>query len=326
MRWALLLALCACGERKQQPPPPAASEPVAPADASATDAAGVQPVWLVEIAPLAPRPELVAHAPVVIGDRVIIAGSRTDYRGLDLGTGAEAWQRPGGAALSAPAVFRPTDVLLVHECEVAVAAPRGRAVLTCYDRIDPLAIANRSGGRIHVAEDALGDCAATGGAWRVLSTNPRSLGLLRGACLFDADLEKDGAATRLHDPPGEPERADDVVAVIDGATWRQIISGGKSFVARLDSPSLPGLTVLAAAHTGTRGAAVVRRDSSLAHDYLAAYDRGTILWTWPLPAPPDAAGRGGPVGVTATEQDVLVFFDGSRVARFTAPWARPTGP
>lgn len=325
MRWALLFALCACGERTQQPPP-TASEPVASADGGATEAAGVQPVWLVDLAPLAPRPEIVAHAPVVVGDRVIIAGSRTDYRGLAIDTGAEAWHRPGGASLSAPAVFRATDVLLVHECDVAVAAPRGRAVLTCYDRIDPFAIANRSGGRIHVAEEALGDCTATGGAWRVLSTNPRSLGLLRGSCLFDADLEQDGAATRLHDPPREPERADDVVAVIDGAAWRQVISGGKSFVGRRDSPSLPGLTVLAAAHIGARGAAVVRSDSSLAHDYLAAYDGGAIVWTWPLPAPPDVAGRGGPVGVTVTEQDVIVFFDGSRVARFTAPWGRSTGP
>jgi hypothetical protein len=322
----LVLALFACkGERTPQqesPPPPVVH------DAAAAAAAAASPDWLVDIAPLAPRPELVAHDPVVVGDRVIIAGSRADYRGLDVDTGAEAWARRGGATLSQPTVFAPTDVLLVHECDVATGAPARRAVLTCYERIDPLDIAARSAGRIHVAEDALGDCAAVGGAWRILSTNPRSLGLLRERCLFDADLTRDGVATRLGDPPAEPERAEDVVALIDGTSWRQVIDAGTSSVERRDSPRLPGLTVLAASHLvgTTRGAAVVRRDSSLANDYLAAYDSGAIAWTWPLPAPPDPAGRGGPVGLTATPQHIIVFFDGGRVARFTAPWARSTAP
>ncbi|HUQ01344.1 MAG TPA: hypothetical protein VM261_02560 [Kofleriaceae bacterium] len=325
-----LLALCACGgERTQEqpspPPPPLGANDGAVA---ATDAAGVSPDWLVDITPLAPRPELVAHPPVLVGDRVIIAGSRTDYRGLDVDTGAEAWARRGGANLSQPTVFAMTDVLLVHECDAATGAPPGRAVLTCYERIDPLDIAARSAGRIHVTEEDLGSCTAVGGAWRILSTNPRSLGLLRERCLFDADLTRDGVATRLHDPPPDPERAEDVVAWIDGTPWRQVIAGGKSTVTRRDAPPLPGLTVLAASHlVGTaRGAAVVRSDSSLVHDYLAAYDHGAIAWTWPLPAPPDPAGRGGPIGLTATAQHIIVFFDGGRVARFTAPWARSTAP
>lgn len=287
--------------------------------------AGVQPVWLVDLAPLAPRPELVAHAPVVVGDRILVAGSRTDYRALDIDTGAEAWHRPGGATLSQPTVFRSTDVLLVHACDVAVGAPAGRAVLACYDRVDPFDISVRSGGRIHVDEERFAECAADTGAWKILSSNPRSLGLLRGRCLFDANLDT-GAATRLHDPPADTEPAADVVAEIDGATWRQIITGGESFVERHGAPPLAGITLLAAAHGNDRGAAVIRRDSSLVNDYLAVYDAGAVRWTWRLPAPPDPAGRAGPIGVTATPQDILVFFDGSRVARFTAPWARSTAP
>jgi hypothetical protein len=199
-------------------------------------------------------------------------------------------------------------------------------VLTCFDRIDPIAIAARSAGRIHVDEAKIDDCASGGGAWKILNTNPRSLGLLRGHCLFDANLES-GEATRLHDPPPDREQPDDVVAMFDDARWRQRVDAGKSFVARDGGgPSLAGIGVLAAAHTGTRGAVVIRRDSSLANDYLAAYEGAAILWTWPLPAPPDPAGRAGPIGLAADANSIIVFFDASRVARFTTPWARPTAP
>jgi hypothetical protein len=333
---ALLFAVVACGDRKQAPPPPP-SVPDAlgrSADAAALAAdttwpelrgfATEQPSWLVELAPLAPRPELVAHAPVVVGDRVLVAGSRTDYRALDLDTGAEAWHRPGGAALSKPVVYGPTDVILVHACDGAVGAPLGRAVLACFDRVDPFDISVRSAGRIHVDEERWGECATGTGAWKPLNTNPRSLGLLRGRCLFNADLEADGAASRLLDPPPERELTDDIVAVIDGATWRQVINAGQSFVERYGAPPIAGLTVLAAAHENDRGAVVVRLDSSLSRDYLAAYDTSKVLWVWPLPPPPDPAGRAGPIGVHADAANILVFFDGSRVARFTAPWARPT--
>jgi hypothetical protein len=105
------------------------------------------------------------------------------------------------------------------------------------------------------------------------------------------------------------------------------VSGGTSAVVRdHGGPSLPGLTVLGGAHHLSRGAAVVRADSSLVRDYLAVYDGDRVAWTWPLPAPPDPAGRGGPVGVSFDDQSVFVFFDGGRVARFTAPWGRPTAP
>lgn len=314
-------ALIACGDRKTPPP-----TVVQDARATATAPAAIAPAWLVDIAPIAPRPELVAHAPVVVGDRVIIAGSRTDYRGLSLANGAEAWRRPGGASLAAPLVLAANDVVLLHDCDVAVAAPPGRAVLACFDRIDPIAIAARTAGRIHVVEGALGDCTAAGGAWKIINTNPLSLGVMRGPCLFDLDLER-GEATRLHDPPPAPEPAEDVVARLDDRTWRQRIDNGKSFIVRDGGgPLFAGIGVLAAAHTGTRGAAVIRSDSSLAHDYVAAYDGDAVLWTWPLPAPPDLAGRAGPIGLAADAESIIVFFDASRVARFTTPWARPTAP
>ena len=319
-----LVALIACGDRKKAPAE--ARDAGHDANAAQNQTVSIAPAWLVDIEKVAPRPEIVAHAPVVVGDRVIVAGSKIDYRALSLANGAEAWHRPGGATLSAPAVMRTNDVVLIHDCDGAVGAPLGRAVLTCFDRIDPIAIAARSAGRIHVDEDKLGDCASGGGAWRVLNTNPRSLGLLRGHCLFDSNLDS-GEATRLSDPPPEPEQADDVVAYVGDARWRQRVDAGKSFVVRDGGgPSLDGIDVLAAAHNGTRGAVVVRRDSSLANDYVAAYDGGAVLWTWPLPAPPDPAGRAGPIGIAADGDSVLVFFDASRVARFTTPWARPTAP
>ncbi len=321
---ALLLALlCACGGEHKPPPADPPPAPIRDADDAGAPST-IEPRWLVDLSPLAPRPELAAHAPVVVGDRVIVAGSRADYRALDLATGAEAWHRPGGASLSPPTVIAGREVVLVHDCDVAVAAPRGRAVLACFDWIDPLAIAARKAGSLHVAEADLGVCTSSGGVWRLVSANPGSLGIVRGPCLFDADL-RTGAATRLHDPPPPPEPADDVVAVIDGTRWYQVIEHGKSYVTdRGGAPRLPGLTVLAAAARGPRGAVVVRADSSLARDYLAAYEGGRLGWTWPLPAPPDPAGRGGPVGVAVTDQDVFVFFDAGRVARFTAPWAGAT--
>lgn len=322
---ALLIALlCACGGERKQPPadPPPVAMPAH--DAGAALAPAPEPRWLVDLTPLVPRPELAAHAPVVVGDRVIIAGSRVDYRALDLATGAEAWHRPGGASLSPPAVVADREVVLVHDCAVAVAAPPGRAVLACFDWIDPLAIAARKAGSLHVAEGELGGCTSSGGVWQLVSSNPGSLGIVRGSCLFDADL-RTGAATRLPDPPPPPEPADDVVAELDGRRWYQVIDRGKSYVTdRAGAPSLPGLTVLAAAARGPRGAVVVRADSSLVRDYLAAYDGAGLGWRWPLPAPPDPAGRGGPVGVAVTDQDVFVFFDAGRVARFTAPWAGAT--
>lgn len=339
----LLLALGACkGERTQ--PPPAAAHDAAPAAHDAADATGAgwpelrafptaQPAWLVDITPLAPRPELVAHAPVVVGHRVILAGSRTDYRGLDLATGAEAWHRPGGASLGRPAVVAPTDVILVHDCDVAVGAPPRRAVLACYDRIDPLDISARRAGRIHVAENELGTCTSSGGAWKLIHDSfaaEDQLELVRGGCRFGFDLGTE-SAKRHDDPPPEPELTDDIVAVIDGVAWRQVLVGGKSAVTHASGGALlPGLSVLGAARPGgsgrdaSRGAAVVRLDSSLARDYLAAFDVSKVLWVWPLPAPPDPAGRGGPVGVAADDESVFVFFDAGRVARFTAPWAGST--
>jgi hypothetical protein len=44
---------------------------------------------------------------------------------------------------------------------------------------------------------------------------------------------------------------------------------------------------------------------------------------WPLPPPPDRDGRGGPVGISSTDRDVLVLFDGGRVARLSSSFSPP---
>jgi hypothetical protein len=317
----VLVALAACSDRKHSPAPQARD-----ASAVRNQATAVAPAWLVDIAPVAPRPELVAHAPVVVGNVVIVAGSKIDYRGLALANGAEAWHRPGGASLAPPIVLSYSNVLLIHDCETAVGAPPGRAVLACFDRIDPIAIAARSAGRIDIDEQELDACRPTEGAWRVFARGPSYLGLARGSCSFDVDPESATATLRSAHQIERPT-SEDVVGYFGAFRWRQRIENGKSFVVSdKGGPLFPGIGVLAVADFGKRGAVVVRPDSSLAHDYLAAYDGNTILWTWPLPAPPDPAGRGGPVGLTADAASIFVFFDASRVARFTTPWARPTAP
>jgi hypothetical protein len=336
----ILLALAACGDSSSPPPGRAVSVEIAPPrpfDAGTPPIAGwpelaglvaAQPVWLVDVGPPAPRPEIAAHPPLVLGERVLIAGSRVGHVALDRGRGEVAWRRPGSSQLSAPLVLGRDDVALVHECDQAVGAPPGHAVLACFDRIHPNDVAARAAGRMFIREDSVGDClvAAGAGPWSLTGDDPRALALARGVCRFAVDLES-GAARRLDDaPPPAALTGDDVLRDGDG-TWQQVIADGRSTVGRRASPRLPGLTVLAAARFAPRhaGAVVIRADTSLQRDYLAAYDERDIFWVWPLPPPPDG-GRGGPVAVATTVDDIYVFFDGHRVARFTAPWARSTAP
>lgn len=346
----LALPLAGCGKGDAgAAPPPSLAPPARPVDGAggAGGAGGVsgagagaavpgwpelrglvlaRPAWLVELEPVVPRPELVAHAPVVVGDRVLVAGSRVDHRGLDLASGAEAWRRPGGAALARPLALGRGDVVLLRECDGGVAAPTDHAVLACFDRIDPAAIAVRSGGRLHAPAGEAGACVAGGGAWSLAGDDPAALVLGRNTCRFVVDLG-DGLARRVADLAPPPEPAEDVVGHDGDAPWRQVVGGGRSEVVRGAGagPRLPGLTVLAAARVAGRdaGAVVVRADSSLARDFLAGYVGAAVTWVWPLPPPPDGA-RAGPVGLTADDRGVTIFFDAHRVARFTAPWAAPT--
>lgn len=331
-----MLAGVACKDPPRESPPPSR----AGLDASTPPIAGwpalagfvlAEPLWLVDMGPQAPRPEIAAHAPIVVGERIVVAGSRVGYVGLDRDRGEIAWRRPGGAWLSAPLVLAHDDVVLVRECDEAVGAPPGQAVLACLDRLDPIATAARTAERIFSSEDSVGDCLGAGaGPWRLEGADPAALILARGRCRFTLALPG-GHATRLADSPPPAPLTDDELLRDGDASWRQRIDGRRSLVVRGDDgPSLPGLTVIAAARLGglgsssiDAGAVVVRADASLRRDYLAAYDARGVAWVWPLPPPPDG-GRGGPIGVAASARDILVFFDGGRVARFTAPWAGAT--
>ncbi len=316
-----------CKDRERSTPATLARDAAAPPIAGWPELAGLslaQPDWLVELTPLAPRPSFAIHPPVVVGERVVVAGSRAGYRGLDLSRGAEAWRRPGGAWLSAPLVLTRHDVVLVSECDGAVAAPPGHRVVACFERIDPIAIAARSAGRIYTPDEKVG--CVVGGAWTLAGDDPAALTLGRDTCRFALELPS-GRAQPRSDAPAPSPVADDVVATDGDAVWRQVIDAGASYVAREAGPRLPGLTVLAAGRVPGRdaGAVVVRVDASLYRDYLAAYDGTGVAWVWPLPSPPPAdGGRGGPTAVSADAGNVIVIFDAGRVARFTAPWAPPT--
>jgi hypothetical protein len=68
----------------------------------------------------------------------------------------------------------------------------------------------------------------------------------------------------------------------------------------------------AAALPDRRIAAVLRLDSSLLHDALVVFDPdGKPVWCWPIPT---TTPRADPVGLAATADTLLLFWDG----RFTA--------
>jgi hypothetical protein len=335
---ALILLLTAC--RDQPRPDPAPSTP--PLDGSTASIPGwpelaglalAEPIWVMDLGPRLDRPELAAHPPLTVGERIVIAGSRLGYLGLDRARGEIAWRRQAGPRLSAPLALAADDIILIRECDEAVGAPPGHAVLACFDRIDPQAIAGRAAGRLFLPDGDAGDCTAAGsGAWSLTGADPRALTIGRRLCRFSADLTS-GRADRLPDDPG-PGIPGDVHDVVlrepDGTPWHHDISTGAHRVVRTLRPggtSLPGLLALAAARVpgrGDAGADVIRADTTLTRDYVAAYDASGIRWVWPLPAPPLAdGGRGGPVGLSATERDVLVLFDGSRVARLSSSFSAP---
>jgi hypothetical protein len=86
-------------------------------------------------------------------------------------------------------------------------------------------------------------------------------------------------------------------------------------------PALPGIALLAVAHDDATGtfAAVIRLDSTLTHDYVAAFTAGGALgWVWRLP-PPRGGARALPTGVVIGRDGVVVFHDGSAVSGLPPP-------
>lgn len=341
-----LLAACKDPPPKQEPeqPRPATGATPAAIDAATPPIPGwpelagqvlAEPVWLLDLEPRLERPEYAAHPPLTVGERVIVAGSRLGYLGLDRATGEIAWRRPAGPRLSAPLALATDDVLVIRDCDEPVGAPRGQAVLACFERIDPQNVAARAAGRLFAPEPDVGDCtAAPGGAWFVEGHDPQALTVGRRLCRFHAELAG-GAAERLPDDPGPGIPGDQIDIVLrerapDGLPWHHDVSTGAHRVVRgigtRRGIDLPGLTVLAAAPLDGRadaGAVVVRVDTTLRRDYVAAFDHTGIRWVWPLPPPPDGDGRGGPVGISSTDRDVLVLFDGSRLARLSSSFSPP---
>ncbi|MBK9034286.1 MAG: hypothetical protein IPL61_23980 [Myxococcales bacterium] len=293
------------------PPPPLPPSPIL--------AGAPQVRWVVDVAGRAPVPDRIVHAPVVIGDRVLIAAARVGYVGLDLATGAIAWRRPAGPELAAPLVLAPRDVVLVHACDVPVGTAAGRSLVACYERIDPLAIAARAAGGIDAADDDAAPCLASMAPWRVTGTSA-GLVIARDGCALAVPLPA-GAATATTAPPAPPpldELGADCGVTADGTPWCQRVAGGASTV-EVAGVRVPGLAVLAAATAGERAAVVVRRDATLRDDVLVAVVGGAVAWTWPLPPPAEA--RATPVAVALDATGVYVVFDSSRVAALAPPGA-----
>ncbi len=309
-----LVALVGCRDRDRAAPDSVALRlPVPPARTPQYLALEQLPAatvrWQVELGPPAAVPDLVAHPPLVVGGLVIIAASRVGYVALDRATGAVAWRRPASPTLANPLVHD-GELVLVHDCEGEVAAAVGTVVLACFDRVDPRDVAVRQAGVIRTAESATGDCAQPG-AWTIARA-ASALTLARGDCRWTLSLPGGDAVRTASRAVADDD--DDIVLASSQGVWRRETHGQRSYVYDV-GVRLPGLSVLAVA----AGAVVVRLDGSLLRDYVAAADGA---WWWPLPAPDGA--RSTPVGVTRADDDVVVFFDGVRVAALTAPSASPT--
>ncbi len=270
------------------------------------------PRWLLQVGD-ARGLELVAHAPVVVADRIVVAGSRIGWVGLGL-DGAVHWRHAASPRLAAPLV-RGDALVLLDECGRPTAVDPGLTLLACATWIGA-----RDGQRLRVVPVRAADasaCVAEPGAWRLTATDDQPL-LARGACRFALDLgdgPSAGLARRLDDArPVADDQPDLIYLDPDQPPWeRKFIIDRTMLVNAPGDRVLPGLTVLADDPGRARRppASIVRRDASLRHDALIA-DR----WWWPLPDPGFDRGRGGPVAVASTAAGVVAFFDGDRVALF----------
>lgn len=278
---------------------------------TAVPVVGPEVHWMIDLGPRAAVPDRVVHPPIVLGDRVIVAGARVGYAALDRATGAVAWRRGAGPELAPPLALGPRDLLLVHDCDAPVAIP-DRVVVGCFDRIDPIDIAARSAGAIHVAPDDAAPCLATMAPWRLTASadGPR---LERPGCALVLALDT-GAARAVAPTPELPAPTCDRLP--DGTAWCQEVGGGQSTVV-VGPLRVPGLSLLAAAYDGRRTALVVRADATLRHDVVIAVAGGEVAWTWPLPEPVEA--RATPVAVAVIGDAIYVVFDSGRVAALAAP-------
>ena len=279
--------------------------------------ADATPRWLVDVGDRVPLLDQVAHPPIVVGDRVLIAGSQIGYVAVDRERGAVAWRRPGGQTLAAPLVVSPHDVVLLGACPQPIAVAADRVVVACFDRLDPIDRADRVAGVIHAPLADADACARGTAPWQLRRDGDRFVASRPGCGL--AFTLPDGAAVRVAAPAPIAPMADDVCQrLADGTPWCQLVVDGASLV-ELDGARLPGLSVLAAARDDRRTAIVVRADATLRHDVLYALVDGAVRWSWPLPAPLDDGGRAAPIGVSISSAGVFVLFDTSRVAAFAPP-------
>lgn len=270
------------------------------------------PRWVIDVGDQASVPDRVAYPPIVLGDRVLVTGARMGYVALDRTTGAIAWRRGAGPELAAPLVLAPHDVVLVHACDAAIGVADGRAVVACFERIDPLDIAARSAGAIHATAADAAPCLASMAPWRVRGDASR-LVIARDDCALTVELPSGRAVAAPPEPlPPRPEPGAECTRADDGTPWCQEVGTVAALGVRA-----PGLSVLAGATAGTRAAIVVREDTSLERDAIVAAVAGAITWRWMLPEPP--APRASPIAITIDATGVYAVFDSSRVAALGPP-------
>jgi hypothetical protein len=204
------------------------------------------------------------------------------------GTAAFAAE-PGAAALFPLGPDRVRWQRGAHAVEVDLLAGQAGPVAPEPDVV--IARAGARTWRIGLDDEALVGTGAGGGAsWRVDTRFAAVLGVVPG---------------QAHEVPMVR------VAHLDGTS-------GRGFVELLDIDAtgsrrgqaahpVPGIVLLAHAFSAGATTLAIRLDTSLRHDFIAAYDRSAALhWVWPLPV----TTRLDPVGLAITDQHVLVFHDG----------------
>lgn len=161
----------------------------------------------------------------------------------------------------------------------------------------PAGVTARHGKRswqIRLGEDALDAIGTSAMSWKVSSRFAALLGVIPGAG-YEVPTVR---VARLSGANGQGQ-----VELLD-------IDATGSRRGHAAHP-IPGIVVLA--HTFRAGdtALAVRLDTSLRHDYIAAFDRRAGLrWVWPLPE----STRVDPIGLAISDTKVYAFFDGAHIA------------